>query len=116
MSNSIDILKPFHRQYSGPLDITAVFNEISMDELIYRESNGSTVRFDTSDELANYYATRPIAYSGQIISVIDPVTKTYTVYVITGSDSDISNRTAEPIGSADGVTIGYCNEIPISIN
>lgn len=113
--SSIDILKPFHRQFSGPLDTTSVFNKVNdNNKLVYVETNGTEKEFDDADSLANYYATRAIAYCGQIIAVVDPRDNSSNLYVITGSDDDISNRTAESIGSADGITVDYCNEIPIN--
>lgn len=114
MSN-IDILKPFHRQFSGPLDTTSVFKEVNdNNQLVYHNSNGQDSLFDTSEELANYYAKQVIAYSGQVISVYEPSNGSMVVYKIVGDDNTINTRTAEPIESFSATTVGYCNQIPIN--
>lgn len=115
--SSIDILKPFHRQFSGSLDTTSVFKEVNdNNQLIYHNSNGQDSLFDSAEELANYYAKQVIAYAGQIISVYEPSDGSMMVYKIVGDDSNIANRTAEPIESFSGTTIGQCNKIPIDTN
>jgi hypothetical protein len=56
---SIEFPLSFTRQYSGPLDTTEVF--------------------DTLVDLNTYIASNPIAYDGQVVSVIDGTTKVYLI-------------------------------------
>lgn len=111
---NIDILKGFHRQYSGPLDSTSIFNEIVDDKLIYRRQDGTEITFDNSQDLVNYYAKQPIAYCGQIVSVVEPADKTIAVYKIVGSDDNIEERSGELLSALLCEKISECNEIPIS--
>ena len=56
---SIEFPLSFTRQYSGPLDTTEVF--------------------DTLVDLNTYIASNPIAYDGQVVSVIEGTTKVYLI-------------------------------------
>ena len=56
---SIEFPLSFTRQYSGPLDTTAVF--------------------DTLADLNTYIASNPIAYDGQLVSVIDGTRRAYLI-------------------------------------
>lgn len=110
----IDTLKGFHRQYSGPLDSTSVFNEIVDNKLIYRNSDGSEATFDNSQDFVNYYAKQPIAYCGQIVSIVEPSDKTIAVYKIVGSDDNVENRSGELLSALLCEKVSECNEIPIN--
>lgn len=117
---SIDIAKSFHRQFSGPIDSTYVFKTLN-DEglLVYTETvNGEevTTTFSSAEELAKYYATRKIAYSGQIFCVLNPDTEEYNAYCVAGSDDYPDQRTVLLCSnfSVTTKTIDEVDEIPLS--
>ena len=63
---SIDILKPFHRTYSGPLDTTSVFD--INKPIIW--SDGTVEEFSDPQTFADAYAKKSISSGGQIFSVL----------------------------------------------
>lgn len=94
-SKSIDILKPFHRTYSGPLDTTSVFDINGIKSITW--ADGSTSEFEDAQQFANAYANTKVSYAGQIFSVLF----NHECYVYKINIDDNGNKIVESVSTVD---------------
>ena len=84
-TNLTEYPNSFKRQGCFPLEAYSVFYAII-------DTDGTVVA-SALDAAKDYAKNNPIAYVGQILSVVDEDTKTVSTYIISNTDGDL-----EPIG------------------